>query len=385
MSDNKLNNIIEEAVKNAFLKKYRENAEKQGVKLEEEIFKAPDNSNDKIKQIMSTIQNVVKEARATQEEGLGVRRKAAAKPASRKPEEEEKAKKRDIQTEEADPPEKSLTPRQKLAFTSGKEPVKIPEKTATEQGEELKKADLEIPPDLQKKIDAEKAETTDESLELNEALPEEIEMPGRAAPREAPKLGSSEGEAAEEPATGTYTGFKRVGGPESFRSEYDPTEKGKAVKDIMAIEEEDIKYKSTGLKRAVTAGGVQAGVDTKTARSRAKDPDWFDTSQLGSTPAAEIGGVEPTGATELRRGELEEGGAAARHGNEDKDQGRDRMHADRIHEDEGDKMPDDDNDGSPPWADADDDNPDVQEQMELPLKEWHNNRLYESLTKKFTN
>ena len=32
--------------------------------------------------------------------------------------------------------------------------------------------------------------------------------------------------------------------------------------------------------------------------------------------------------------ELEEGGAAARTGNEEKDQGRERMHADRIHEDQ---------------------------------------------------
>jgi len=71
----------------------------------------------------------------------------------------------------------------------------------------------------------------------------------------------------------------------------------------------------------------------------------------------------------------EEGGAANRTGNEEKDQGRDRMHADRVHEEadadaddeaevqeEGEKKPDDDGDGVPDWADKKDGD-DLEEQI----------------------
>jgi hypothetical protein len=51
----------------------------------------------------------------------------------------------------------------------------------------------------------------------------------------------------------------------------------------------------------------------------------------------------------------EEGGAAARTGNEEKDQGRDRMHADRVHEE------------ADAEADADED-AEVQEEGEMPMK-----------------
>jgi hypothetical protein len=71
----------------------------------------------------------------------------------------------------------------------------------------------------------------------------------------------------------------------------------------------------------------------------------------------------------------EEGGAAARTGNEEKDQGRDRMHADRVHEEaevddsdaevqeEGEKKPDEDGDGVPDWADKKKDDDNVEEQI----------------------
>lgn len=78
----------------------------------------------------------------------------------------------------------------------------------------------------------------------------------------------------------------------------------------------------------------------------------------------------------------EEGGAAARTGNEEKDQGRDRMHADRVHEEaesdvqeeavdadaevqeEGEKKPDADGDGVPDWADKKDGDDDKEEKNE---------------------
>ena len=70
----------------------------------------------------------------------------------------------------------------------------------------------------------------------------------------------------------------------------------------------------------------------------------------------------------------EEGGAAARTGNEEKDQGRDRMHADRVHEEavdedaevqeEGEKKPDADGDGVPDWADKKDGDDNADEKNE---------------------
>jgi hypothetical protein len=70
----------------------------------------------------------------------------------------------------------------------------------------------------------------------------------------------------------------------------------------------------------------------------------------------------------------EEGGAAARAGNEEKDQGRDRMHADRVHEEttdedaevqeEGEKKPDADGDGVPDWADKKDGDDNADEKNE---------------------
>ncbi len=55
------------------------------------------------------------------------------------------------------------------------------------------------------------------------------------------------------------------------------------------------------------------------------------TSEEGSCPSEEMP-EDMLYEEELEEEELEEGGAAAGAGNEDKDVGRDRMHADRIRE-----------------------------------------------------